>query len=589
MLQFQRGLLNDGGTSVTHPLSVSGLDSQRNYNLDLVGNWVTNGSTAATSFIQGCGNEQYEDRTTNALNQVATLTDGSNPEVTLTYDAAGNLLDDGTLSYVYDALNRLKEVYLDSDDTQIAAYTYDAQNRRVQKIVTGGGLTGDIPNGTTMYAYDGDQCVEEYDGSTNLQRQYVWGQYVDELIQQREYKSPPPGRTYVDYYPLSDLLWRTVGLTNDTLCNGSSSGTGGGGGGGGAGRSSGEPALPFVEVYDTDVYGNTTIYTSPGTDGQWFTEDDVVGNNPRCAYLFTGRYFDAETQNYFYRARFYSPKLGRFVSRDSIGYVDGMGLYQYVHSKPAISVDPTGKTDTERRLWKNMRTYLQGQNPRDWRILQLSLLIKYNAWQEYDWNSNGGKTSPQQHFNWEEEQYLRKELQVSGLNVNVATGFHVIERNSYGDDQVTKVLNFVGIGHVDVYYNGVLIRVGLGGASPKGIDITIAGRQAYWDAAVYKDYQLSRLEDKTFDIGNGATSWFTLEAGIGKGKSIGRATDDEISDAIKKFPSLCGAAGALDNCRSDVRNATWGAGLQGFDPGITGAGWTQKQSENWYIDHMGRQ
>jgi RHS repeat-associated protein len=100
----------------------------------------------------------------------------------------------------------------------------------------------------------------------------------------------------------------------------------------------------FVEVYDTDVYGRTKIYTGPGADGQWFTDDDVVGNVPLCRYLYTGREYDPETGLYYYRARYYSPELGRFISRDPLGYGGGsMGLYEYGAGNPAVNVDPSGE------------------------------------------------------------------------------------------------------------------------------------------------------------------------------------------------------------------------------------------------------
>jgi insecticidal toxin complex protein TccC len=45
---------------------------------------------------------------------------------------------------------------------------------------------------------------------------------------------------------------------------------------------------------------------------------------------------------YYFNARYYSPELGRFVSRDPIGIVDDVNLYVYVGNNPLKFVDPTG-------------------------------------------------------------------------------------------------------------------------------------------------------------------------------------------------------------------------------------------------------
>ena len=75
----------------------------------------------------------------------------------------------------------------------------------------------------------------------------------------------------------------------------------------------------IVEAYDTDAYGNTLIFTAPGTGG-WFDNTATQGDQPACEYIFTGRQYDPETGNYFYRARYYNTWLGRFMSRDPINY-----------------------------------------------------------------------------------------------------------------------------------------------------------------------------------------------------------------------------------------------------------------------------
>jgi RHS repeat-associated protein len=86
-----------------------------------------------------------------------------------------------------------------------------------------------------------------------------------------------------------------------------------------------------------------TIY-----DAGWITRTALAlsGANVSAAgnpYLFTGRQFDPESGNYYYRARVYSPALGRFMSMDPLGFEAGdYNLYRYVENNPLRFVDPTG-------------------------------------------------------------------------------------------------------------------------------------------------------------------------------------------------------------------------------------------------------
>jgi RHS repeat-associated protein len=104
------------------------------------------------------------------------------------------------------------------------------------------------------------------------------------------------------------------------------------------------------EGYRYDAYGRQTVITGAGTDGIWFTNDDVytVGGNSAVnnPYMYTGQRFDAETGNMYYKRRYYSSGFGRFLSRDPIGGFENrrveINLYEYVESQPISYVDALG-------------------------------------------------------------------------------------------------------------------------------------------------------------------------------------------------------------------------------------------------------
>ena len=84
---------------------------------------------------------------------------------------------------------------------------------------------------------------------------------MDELLQMRV----NPGVSQADRYLLSDLLYRSVALTDTN------------------------PTPAIVEAYDTDAYGNTLAYSSVGPSADWFADDAATTSAPVCRSIFTGR------------------------------------------------------------------------------------------------------------------------------------------------------------------------------------------------------------------------------------------------------------------------------------------------------------
>ena len=98
----------------------------------------------------------------------------------------------------------------------------------------------------------------------------------------------------------------------------------------------------IVERYEYSAFGETTVCDGSGTPRT--PNQSAYGNS----YMFTGRRYDPETATatqhglYYYRARIYSPDLGRFLQPDPIGYSDGMNMYAYVGNNPLNFIDPSG-------------------------------------------------------------------------------------------------------------------------------------------------------------------------------------------------------------------------------------------------------
>jgi len=94
----------------------------------------------------------------------------------------------------------------------------------------------------------------------------------------------------------------------------------------------------------TDIYENTVKTYTYYAFGGIRSESGSLDHN---AFTYTGREYHENSGLYYYRARFYDPAIGRFISQDSIGILGGVNLYAYVGNRPTMLVDPLGLTPLE--------------------------------------------------------------------------------------------------------------------------------------------------------------------------------------------------------------------------------------------------
>ena len=218
----------------------------------------------------------------NAANQMLGFNAGS-----MTYDNNGNMTtmvnNCGATTYTWDARNRLIGISGYNTDCTLltASFAYDALGRRIQKTINGK---------TIQYLYDGKDIVQELVNSVPTVN-YIRTMNIDEPVARIS-----TGK--LRYYQL-DALGSVIGLTDE----------------------SGHE----VTQYAYDAFGQVAI-------------SGEASDNP---FQYTGRENDG-TGLYYYRARYYSPELQRFVSEDPLRLIGGINFFLYVENNPVKYRDPEG-------------------------------------------------------------------------------------------------------------------------------------------------------------------------------------------------------------------------------------------------------
>ena len=179
--------------------------------------------------------------------------------------------------------------------THSVEYTYDAYDRRIAKVVDNDGA-GTTPATTEHPVYEGAHVSLVFDESGNLTQRYLYGPQIDQVLAQEDAQT-------------GDVLWALTdhqGTVRDVV------------------NSDGD----VVNHITYDSFGQVTSETNPDVDFR---------------FGFTGRDVDEETDLYYYRARYYDPAVGQFISEDPIGFSAGdANLYRYTSNNPLIFTDPLG-------------------------------------------------------------------------------------------------------------------------------------------------------------------------------------------------------------------------------------------------------
>ena len=245
---------------------------------------ATRGTTTTESYtydavgnrLSSLGMSPYQYNSSNELT--------STPTTTYTYDQDGELTkkvdSTGTTTYNWNTQNQLTSVVLPGSGGTVS-FKYDPFGRRIQKSLS---------SATTNYLYDGPNAIEEVDQAGNVLARYTQAREIDDSLAML--------RSGTTSYYEADGVASITSLSNN--------------------------AGALANTYTFDSFGHLTAHTGTLT-------------NP---FQYTGREFDSETGINYYRARYYDPTIGRFLSEDP--WDQGPNLYAYVDNDPTNLVDPLG-------------------------------------------------------------------------------------------------------------------------------------------------------------------------------------------------------------------------------------------------------
>jgi len=247
-------------------------------------NQITTWASNSTTFDYVETATAAENRTFDGLNRDAAVA-----AVSGGYDANGNLTKDAPRSFIYDIYNRLLTV---SGGASNISLVYDPEGRLVKTTTAAS---------SKDYVYDGTNLIAEYvTGATTPASRYIFGSGTDDPIVWLKGADDSDRRYYYSNYQGS-----IIGYTGS------------------------------VGQFVTASLAKYGAYGEPRNSANAETWSGT-------RFGYTGQVMLPEAYLYYYKARVYDPKFGRFLQTDPVGSKDDLDLYAYVKGDPINNTDPTG-------------------------------------------------------------------------------------------------------------------------------------------------------------------------------------------------------------------------------------------------------
>ncbi|NRT79266.1 RHS repeat-associated core domain-containing protein [Clostridium beijerinckii] len=247
-----------------------------------------------------------------------------------TYDKVGNRLtktiNDITEKYIYNVKNQLKELH---NNSGISYFTYDKQGNTIKEETTTGNNIFEyntLNQQVKAITKDGNTLVSRYD-TEGLRAEIEENEKLTKFIFHKENILVEIDK---DYNIISRFTRGYEVVASDIAYLSESS-----------------EANLNRHYYTVDEQGSTIFITDKNHRVKNEYCYDAFGNELEAQeqvhnrITYTGQQFDGITGQYYLRARFYNPVIGRFTQEDTYRG-DGLNLYAYCGNNPITYYDPSG-------------------------------------------------------------------------------------------------------------------------------------------------------------------------------------------------------------------------------------------------------